>query len=153
MPFAEAFKSLPTDWKRYKVALDSVWAGVDTLANHPVTAGWTVTSGQGVYGTTNHLKLQVYGTDVRNWIVSPFIEMDDNMQLSFDLALTKNSGTLVPAEAGQQDDDKFYVLITTDEGATWEELYVRDNTTSADSYDNINCSADGQNVKIDMVDL
>lgn len=150
VPFSEAFKSLPADWKRYKVALDSVWAGVDTLANHPVTAGWTVTSGQGVYGTTNHLKLQVYGTDVRNWIVSPFIEMDDNMQLSFDLALTKNSGTLQPAEAGQQDDDKFYVLITTDEGATWEELYVRDNTTSADSYDNINCSADGQNVKIDM---
>ena len=150
VPFAEAFTSLPADWKRYKVALDSVWAGVDTLANNPVSAGWTVTSGQGVYGTTNHLKLQVYGTDVRNWIVSPFIEMDDNMQLSFDLALTKNTGTLVPAEAGQQDDDKFYVLITTDEGATWEELYVRDNTTSADSYDNINCSADGQNVKIDM---
>lgn len=150
VPFSEAFKSLPSDWKRYKVALDSVWAGVDTLTNNPVTSGWTVTSGQGVYGTTNHLKLQVYGTSVMNWIVSPFIQMDDNMQLSFDLALTKNSGTLVPAEAGQQDDDKFYVLITTDEGATWEELYVRDNTTSADSYDNINCSADGQNVKIDM---
>ena len=150
VPFSEAFTSMPSDWKRYKVALDSVWAGVDTLTNNPVTSGWTVASGNGVYGTTNHLKLQVYGTSVMNWIVSPFIQMDDNMQLTFDLALTKNSGTLVPAEAGQQDDDKFYVLITTDEGATWEELYVRDNTTSADSYDNINCSADGQTVKIDM---
>ena len=150
VPFAEAFTSLPSDWKRYKVALDSIWAGVDTLENNPVSAGWTVASGQGVFGTTSHLKLQVYGTDVKHWIVSPFIVMDDNMQLSFDLALTKNSGSLQPADAGQQEDDKFYVLISTDEGATWEELYVRDNTTSADSYDNINCSADGQTVKIDM---
>ena len=149
VPFAEAFTSLPSDWKRYKVALDSVWAGVDTLVNHPVSAGWAVSTGNGVYGAS-HLKLNVYGTSVMNWIVSPFIEMDDNMQLSFDLALTKASGTLTPAEAGQQEDDKFYVLVTTDEGETWNELYVRDNTTSADSYDNINCSADGQNVKIDM---
>ena len=57
-----------------------------------------------------------------------------------------------PAEAGQQDDDKFYVLITTDDGENWEPLYWRDNTTSADSYDNINCSADGQTVKIDLTD-
>lgn len=149
VPFAEAFTSLPSDWKRYAVALDSVWGNVDTLANHPVTTGWTVASGNGVFGT-NHLKLRVYGTDVKHWIVSPYIEMDDNMQLSFDLALTKYSGSLQPAEAGQQDDDKFYVLITTDDGANWDPLYVRDNQTTEDSYDAINCSADGQTVKIDL---
>ena len=152
-PFAEAFTSMPSDWKRYSVLYDDVVSGEDTLTNHPVTSGWTVAAGQGVFGTTSHLKLQVYGTAVKNWIVSPFIQMNDAaMQLTFDLALTKSSGTLEPAEAGQQDDDKFLVLLTSDGGETWEELYVRDNQTSADPYDNINCSADGQIVKIDLTD-
>ena len=149
-PFAEAFTSLPADWKRYAVLYSDIASGEDTLTNHPVTSGWTVSTGNGVYGV-NHLKLQVYGENVKNWIVSPFIEMNQaEMQLTFDLALTKNTGTLEPAEAGAQDDDKFSVLVTTDGGETWEELYVRDNVTSADSYDNINCSADGQTVKIDL---
>lgn len=150
-PFAEAFTSLPSDWKRYSVLYSDIAAGEDTLTNHPVSSGWTVTSGQGVFGTTSHLKLQVYGESVKNWIVSPFIQMNEaEMQLTFDLALTKTSETLTPAEASQQDDDKFSVLVTADGGETWEELYVRDNVTSADSYDNINCSADGQTVKIDL---
>lgn len=151
VPFVEAFTSMPSDWKRYSVLYETIAAGEDTLTNHPVSSGWTVTSGQGVFGTTSHLKLQVYGENVKNWIVSPLIEMNDApMQLTFDLALTKNTGTLTPAEAGQQDDDKFSVLVTTDGGETWEEVYVRDNVTSADSYDNINCSADGQIVKVDL---
>ena len=152
-PFAEAFTSLPSDWKRYSVLYETIAAGEDTLTNHPVTSGWTVAAGQGVFGTSSHLKLQVYGETVKNWIVSPSIQMNDAaMQLTFDLALTKSSGTLVPAEAGAQDDDKFYVLLTSDGGETWEELYVRDNVTSADPYDNINCSAEGQIVKIDLSD-
>lgn len=149
-PFAEAFTSLPADWKRYSVLYSDIASGEDTLTNHAVSSGWTVSTGNGVYGV-NHLKLQVYGENVKNWIVSPLIEMNQaEMQLTFDLALTKSSGTLTPAEAGQQDDDKFSVLVTADGGETWEELYVRDNVTSADSYDNINCSADGQIVKIDL---
>ena len=149
-PFSEAFTSLPADWKRYSVLYESIAAGEDTLANHAVSSGWSVSTGNGVYGV-NHLKLLVSGESTKNWIVSPFIEMNDAaMQLTFDLALTKSSGTLTPAEAGQQDDDKFSVLVTADGGETWEELYVRDNVTSADSYDNINCSADGQIVKVDL---
>ena len=149
-PFAEAFTSLPSDWKRYAVLYSDIAADEDTLTNHAVSSGWTVSTGNGVFGT-NHLKLQVYGENVKNWIVSPFIEMNEaEMQLTFDLALTQTSGTLTPAEAGAQDDDKFSVLVTTDGGESWEELYVRDNATSADSYDNINCTADGQTVKIDL---
>ena len=149
-PFAEAFTSLPADWKRYAVLYSDIASGEDTLTNHAVSSGWSVSTGNGVYGV-NHLKLLVSGESTKNWIVSPFIEMNQaEMQLTFDLALTKSSGTLTPAEAGQQDDDKFSVLVTADGGETWEELYVRDNVTSADSYDNINCTADGQTVKINL---
>ncbi|MBQ3998690.1 MAG: fibronectin type III domain-containing protein [Paludibacteraceae bacterium] len=156
-PFAESFNltSLPDDWTRYKVPLDDVLAA-DTVPTTPVSAGWLASStSNGVFPAYDgHLKLQVYGDAVQHWIVSPFIEMDPtvNMQLTFDLALTKSSGSLQPAEAGEQADDKFAVLITTDGGESWEELYTRDNVSTEPTYDQINCSAEGEMVKIDLTD-
>lgn len=156
-PFAESFNltSLPGDWTRYKVLLDDVLAA-DTVPTTPVSAGWLASStSNGVFPSYDgHLKLQVYGDAVQHWIVSPFIEMDPtvNMQLTFDLALTKSSGSLQPAEAGEQADDKFAVLITTDGGESWEELYTRDNVSTEPTYDQINCSAEGEMVKIDLTD-
>lgn len=153
-PFAESFNAttLPGDWTRYKVLLADVNSG-DTIPTDPVTSGWLASSTtNGVFPSYGgHLKLQVYGTDVKHWIVSPYIEMNDaNMQLTFDLALTKSTGSLQPAEAGQQADDKFAVLITTDNGESWEEIYTRDNVTTNPTYDQINCSAEGEMIKIDL---
>ncbi|MBQ4017861.1 MAG: fibronectin type III domain-containing protein [Paludibacteraceae bacterium] len=154
VPFEESFlaTSLPGDWKRYKVLLEDVLAGDTTVFSAPVTSGWIASStSNGVFPSApGHLKLQVYGTACQNWIVSPFIEMDDNMQLTFDLALTKSSGTLEPREDSQQADDKFAVLITTDGGESWEELYTRDNVNTDPTYDQISCSAEGELVKIDL---
>ena len=154
VPFVENFNvtSLPGDWTRYKVLLADVNSG-DTVPTTPVSAGWLASSTtNGVFPSYGgHLKLQVYGTDVQHWIVSPYIEMNDaNMQLTFDLALTKSTGSLQPAEAGQQADDKFAVLITTDNGESWEEIYTRDNVTTNPTYDQINCSAEGEMIKIDL---
>ena len=149
VPFAENFASLPADWTRYTGLLSEIEAGDTTLV--PATAGWTATSGQGVFPEGgNHLRLQVYSTTVNNWIVTPIIEMEDNMQLTFDLALTKNTGTLVAPTPGEQDDDMFAVMLTADAGQTWERLIYWDNVTSPDSYDLINCSANGQTVVVDM---
>ena len=153
VPFVESFlaTTLPGDWTRYKVLLEDVIAG-DTMPTTPVSAGWLASStSNGVFPSApGHLKLQVYGDDVQHWIVSPFIEMDDNMQLTFDLALTKNSGTLQPVDDSQQADDKFAVLITTDGGESWEELYARDNVSTELTYDQISCSAEGEIVSIDL---
>lgn len=153
VPFVEDFNatSLPGDWTHYKVLLADVAAG-DTVPTTPVSAGWLASStSNGVFPAYDgHLKLQVYGADVQHWIVSPYIEMDDNMQLTFDLALTKSTGNLEPAEAGQQADDKFAVLITTDGGESWEEIYTRDNVSTEPTYDQISCSAEGEMVKIDL---
>ena len=126
----------------------------DTSLVTPVSAGWLASStNNGVFpDATGHLKLQVYDSTCYNWIVSPSIEMGDNMQLTFDLALTQSTGSLTPAEAGQQADDKFAVLITTDGGENWTEVFTRDNVSTDPTYDQISCTAEGEIVSIDLTE-
>lgn len=150
IPFAEGFNTaFPSDWKRYYGDLAGVISGDSTL--EAANAGWNCGTGNGVFTATDkHLILNIYGTACKYWVVSPIIEMEDNVQLTFDLALTKFSGTLTPVVSGEQDDDKFYVLITADGGQSWEALKYWDNQSSLDPFDGINCSADGQTVLIDL---
>ena len=152
IPFTENFNasSIPSDWKRYAVILDTLLLG-DTALVSPITYGWTAGSSNGVFpGQNYHLQMEVYGTSRNHWIVSPAVELEENVQLTFDLALTKYSGTLSPVTPGEQEDDKFYVLYSLDNGATWDILKYWDNNSSDEQYDLINCSADGQAVKIDL---
>lgn len=153
IPFTENFNasSIPSDWKRYAVILDTLLLG-DTALVSPITyGGWTAGSSNGVFpGQNYHLQMEVYGTSRNHWIVSPAIELEGNVQLTFDLALTKYSGTLSPVTPGEQEDDKFYVLYSLDNGETWDILKYWDNNSSDEQYDLINCSADGQAVKIDL---
>ena len=152
IPFSETFdSSLPSDWKMYSQRLDSIWEDPEAYPLQTITYGWYVGNTNGVFPETpNHLYLEIYGTSRNHWVVTPSIEIEDNVQLTFDMALTKNSGTLQPVTAGSQDDDKFYVLITADGGQTWEELTYWDNVSSADPYDQINSTANGQTVVIDL---
>ena len=153
IPFTENFNasSIPSDWKRYAVILDTLLNG-DTALVSPVTyGGWTAGSSNGVFpGQNYHLQMEIYGTSRNHWIVSPAVELEENVQLTFDLALTKYSGTLSPVTPGEQEDDKFYVLYSLDNGETWDILKYWDNSSSDEQYDLINCSADGQAVKIDL---
>ncbi len=154
IPFTENFNasSIPSDWKRYAVILDTLLNG-DTALVSPITYGWTAGSSNGVFpGQNYHLQMEVYGTSRNHWIVSPAVELEENVQLTFDLALTKYSGTLSPVTPGEQEDDKFYVLYSLDNGETWDILKYWDNSSSDEQYDLINCSADGRAVKIDLSD-
>ena len=152
VPFYESFNhySMSEGWNRGIGLWDVVSAEPDSLL--PTTSGWATSSSlNGVFpDSTYHLKLNIFGTNCRYWLISPAIELDANQQLTFDMALTKSSGTLSPVEAGQQNDDKFIVLLTADGGLSWEELYVRDNVSSADAFDQIACSANGEFVSIDL---
>ena len=152
IPFIETFDdALPTGWNRYNCWLDSLMENPDNHHLEETTGGWTVGNGNGVFvNTDNHLKINIYGTSCNRWIVTPFIAMENNVQLTFDLALTKYSGNLQPVEADAQLDDKFYVLITADGGETWEELIHWDNQGSPYEYNQINCTAEGQIVRLDL---
>ena len=150
IPFAEGYNDgLPTDWKRFYGDLDGIFNGDSVL--EPVTNGWAVGQGSGVFTATDyHLALNIYGIACKYWVVSPAILLDTDVQLTFDMALTKFEGTLTPVTAGEQDDDKFVVLLSLDNGISWEQIYLRDNVSSADAFDNIACSAAGQTVLIDL---
>lgn len=63
-------------------------------------------------------RVNIYGTTRNEWLITPSYDLGSagNMQLEFDLALTQYADTL---SATLGPDDKFTVLISTDNGATW----------------------------------
>ena len=149
VPLVEPFNttSIPAGWSRYVGLLSGVMAGTTTLS--PVTGIWTFGAGSnGVFDS--HAYINIYGTSRDHWLVTPLVLMEDNVELSFDLALTKYSGTVQPITDTLGQDDKFVVLITNDNGASWQVLRQWDNTGSEYVYNNIACSATGEYVTIDL---
>ena len=148
IPFVEPFdnSTRPGGWTLYTGLLNNVMAGTASLSS--TTSGWTFGSNNGVFDS--HARTNIYGTTCNKWLVTPSLMMEDNVQLSFDIALTKYSGTLQPAVDTLQQDDKFVVLITTDGGVHWNVLRQWDNAGSEYVYNNIACSAEGEPVTIDL---
>lgn len=148
IPVIEAFSttSLPTGWTRYSGLVNDVIAGTATLSS--ISSYWNFGTNNNVFDS--HARLNIYGTGCKYWLATPAIPMEDNVQLTFDMALTKYSGTLQPIEATLGEDDRFLVLVSTDNMATWSILREWNNTGSADVYNDIVCSATGQPVAIDL---
>ena len=142
-PFATS--NLPTGWSRYSGLLSSVMEGTALTA---ITGYWNFGTSNGVFDS--HARINNYSTSHYYWLVTPSLMMENNVELSFDLALTKYSGTLQAVDPTLQSDDKFVVLITTDGGTTWEILRQWDNQGSEYVYNNIACSAAGEYVTIDL---
>ena len=147
IPFNEAFatSSVPTNWTKYVGLLGGVMA--DTIDLQTTSSGWNFNTGNNVFD--KHAKLNIYGENCKYWLVTPSLAMEDNVQLTFDLALTRYSTSDSPT-AGNQADDKFVVLITTDAGTTWEILREWNNTDSEYVYDEITNASTGQAVAIDL---
>ena len=116
-PYTQNFdnSSLPQCWNRYNGWANEVFAGTGLI---PATSGWRF-SNTYVFGA-NHACLNICNTSCNRWLVTPPIDLDGlaNPTLTFDLALTawNNAGEINP---NNQPDDKFMVIISTDDGATW----------------------------------
>ena len=148
VPFLEAFSSssLPAGWSMYTGLLDDVMSGTSTLTSG---SGWNFGAGNnGVFDS--HAYSNIYGASSQKWLVSPTILIEEDVQLTFDLALTKYSGSLQQPDPSAQSDDKFVVLASIDEGESWEILRQWDNQGSEDVYNEIACSAAGQSVVVDL---
>ena len=129
--------SLPTGWTRYSGLVDDVIAGTATLTT--ITSGWgMVTAASNVF-SSNHVKINIYGSSVKYWLVTPEINLPANSAMSFDLAQTSysSSGNSTSAASGTREDDRLVVLITTDDGATWEILREWNNSGSSDVFNDI----------------
>jgi len=142
IPFVEEFgtSTIPANWLQRGGLLESVMGGTDLTT----TAQWSFGSNNGVFDS--HARINIYGTSRYGWLITPTIVMDANVQLTFDLALTAYSGN--GAASGTCDDDKFVVLISTDNGATWTILRQYDNAGSEYVYNNIPTA--GEEVTIDL---
>ena len=134
----------PSEWMRSNTLLSDALNGTPLAA---YTGGWSFGASNGVFD--NHAKVNIYGTSCKYWLVTPSFTVSDNPVLTFDLALTAYSGTLgAPSTAGT--DDKFVVLITTNNMATWTILRQWDNAGSEYVYNNINSTATGEAVSINL---
>ena len=138
-----ATSSAPTGWSMYTGLLSNIMSGTALTS---ATYGWSFGSNNGVFNS--HARCNIYG-NYQRWLVTPEIAVPNNAALNFDLALTAYSGTVAsPATTGT--DDKFVVLVSTDNMATWSILRQWDNAGSSYVYNNITCSATGENVNIDL---
>lgn len=118
VPFVEDFSSTvfpPNCWSRKSL----LYTPDAVMTSSSMTDGsnyWTREITAGNYAA----RINIWTTDRRNWLISPSINIGNtgNYGLEFDVKLADNSdGTGNPARGS---DDKFVVLISTDDGVTWD---------------------------------
>ena len=152
IPLIEEFPttSAPADWNRYSGLLSDVMGGTALTS---ITSGWNFGTSNGVFDS--HARVNIYSTGCKYWLVTPNVLMENNVELSFEVAYTAYSGTAAtPAQTGT--DDKFVVLINNN--GTWEILrqwdnagseYVLNNLNPTPLYVNIDLSSyAGQNIAV-----
>ena len=106
--------------------------------------------------STGHIQSTIKATSLgtSDWLITPSIELekDKKQHLLFDLALT-DIGTNYPFNptGGINADDKFYVIISEDNGATWTNANATlwDNTGFAD-YELNKIPSTGERYRVDL---
>ncbi|MBO4645831.1 MAG: choice-of-anchor J domain-containing protein, partial [Bacteroidales bacterium] len=135
--------SIPSGWESKSGLLEDVMNGTELGS----TSQWSFGTANGVFD--DHAINNIYGSSKKAWLITPAIDVENGSILTFDIALTAYDGTLgAPATTGT--DDRFVVLVTTDDEATWTILREWNNSGSEYVYNNIPCSAVGENVSIDL---
>ena len=145
LPFFEDFSAttFPANcWERF--------SGIPFI-NPPTstTTGWTrVTTNYGLQGP--HTKVDLY-SNYRRGLVTPALDLSNEAaaQLSFDIALTDDSNGNAPDSISN--DDKFMILVSTDNGATWPEANaVIWGSDTSDNYDISSLSHTVQRITVDL---
>lgn len=153
LPFSQDFTTyLPNTCWTEKTGL---LAAPSTLTE--ANSAWTA-DGFANNGTTGSARLNIYGTTAKEWLITPTIDLGTttDYQLEFDLALTDygNANAITTDANGTTGtDDKFAVVISTDNGATWTSantLRIWNNSGSSDVYNNLTPA--GTHVTISLAD-
>ena len=106
------------------------------LADPTVVSGeesdW-LNDGFGNVGSDGSARINIYGSAINDWMITPPIDLGtDDYRLEFDLALTDNNST---DPIALSIDEKFVVVISTDNGATWSSTNVLREWGSNHKYD------------------
>lgn len=126
--------TLPDDWARYSGSVDGVIAGTAQLTTS--SSGWSLTAADTVVNAT-HFRGNVFGTSFNYWMVTPTIDLTPNvgegLLLSFEAGLTPYGNTNSYIDKRNTGvDDRFAVLVTTDDGATWTKVAEWNNAGTGD---------------------
>jgi len=74
-------------------------------------------------GTNMAVNINLYTNSREEWLISPSFDLSGGIyELIYNVALTDYNNSDVPEGAGMGSDDEVQVLITQDNGATWENL-------------------------------
>ena len=136
----------PNGWSVYDGCLNN--NGTATLTPNQHALNFENTNG--VFDS--HAVFNIYGDTRCEWLVTPKTMIHDSYTLRFDLALTTYNGTLASPNLNGTD-DRFAVLISTDttDMQTWTVLRQWDNNVNSKYvYNDIACSAVGEEVTIDL---
>ena len=152
-PFNETFNSaaaLPDCWEMYSGLASDVFNGTPLSST---SSGWGF-SNYNIFGQ-NHASLNIQGSSCHYWLVTPNIDLEGiaSPMLTFDLALTSHNNTDPVENTQGQPDDKFMMMISTDNGATWSanNAFVWNNDNTGDySFNQI--TATGQTIHLALND-
>ncbi len=134
-----------------QVPPSTCWSRAQGILGTPTTFTSTTTSGWTLDDFTNRTtpvnksaKLNIYGTARKEWLITPIYDLGTggNFKLEFDLGFTTWNDTTANVLGS---DDKFAVILSTDNGATWSQanaLRIWDTTTAI--------SSTGEHVVIDL---
>jgi len=105
---------LSSCWNRYSGRyIDSTHSA--TLSS--TTSGWTRSTT--AFDGSSHVKVNLYSTTCKYWLVTPEIDLTENAELTFDYMLTAYNNSDAPDVGTGFEDDRFVVLATTDNGTSW----------------------------------
>ena len=120
---------LSSCWNRYSgIYVDST----NSAALTSTSSGWTRSTT--AFDGSSHVKVNLYGTTCKYWLVTPDIELSEDAELSFDYMLTKYNNANVPDTGAGLNDDRFFVLATTDGGDSWMPVAKWGSDTERDDY-------------------
>ena len=109
----------PACWSRAQGVIAS-----PTTFTSTTTSNWVLDDFGNVTTPVNKCaKINIFGTTRREWLITPSYDLGTggNFKLEFDLALTTFAATTANTLGA---DDKFAVVISTDNGVTWDLVNV-----------------------------
>ncbi len=115
----EGFNTIPpsTCWERKTGLLPAT--GLATLSS--TTSGWYSNTYPIMPNAGNHAYINIWSTSARYWLITPSYNLGDGTtpaQIEFDVLLSTYNASGAPNTTGT--DDKFAVVVSTDNGLTWD---------------------------------
>lgn len=120
---------LSSCWNRYNGLYNDATQSA-TLST--TTSGWTRSNT--AFDGSSHVKVNLYGTSCKYWLVTPEINLTENAEMTFDYMLTKYDNANAPETGVGLEDDRFIILATVDSGTTWVPVAKWGSNTERDNY-------------------